>query len=134
MTARFRNLLPVAAAGLAAACAMQPGVVNLVHSFAEQIAAVEGVSDFKHNDSVMTFTGPDGQGGTASWRVEITDTELISGFERPIEGHVSSFWYRDAELIVPIGSMSLLPDEFLDAGVAQRCYALWDESANRWDW
>lgn len=130
----MRNLLPVAASVLAAACAMQPGEVNLARSFAEQIAAVEGVTDFRNAENTMSFTGPDGRGGTASWRVEIQSTELVSTGERPTEGHVVSFWYRDAELVFPLRQMSLLPDEFLDAGVAQRCYALWDEAANRWDW
>ena len=49
-------------------------------------------------------------------------------------GHVVSSWYADGELIEPLGSMSRLPDAFLDAGIAQDCYALWDEETGRWGW
>ena len=30
--------------------------------------------------------------------------------------------------------MSMLPNEFGEAGMAQECYALWDEAESRWDW
>ncbi len=134
MTERLRNLLLVVAAPMLAACAMQPGEVNLVSSFGEQIAAVDGVTDFEHDGAELTFMGPDGQDGIASWRVSITSTELLSNEGRPIEGHVASSWYRDGELIEPVGTMSMLPDVFLEAGIAQACYALWDEDEGRWDW
>ena len=134
MTEHLRIPLPIAVALLAAACAMQPGEVNLVSSFAEQIAAVEGVTDFQHADDEITFTGPDGRGGTASWRVRIRSTELVAAGGRPLEGHVVSSWYRDGEEVEIVGSMWTLPEEFFDTGVAQECYALWDEAANRWDW
>ena len=52
----------------------------------------------------------------------------------PYEGHILSSWYRDGELIEPLSSMSRLPDAFLDSGVAQECYALWDTESNAWDW
>ena len=119
---------------LAAACAMQPGEVNLVSSFAEQISAVEGVTDFEQDGSELTFMGPDGQDGIASWRVRIESTELVSAGERPLEGHVVSSWYRDGELIEPLGSMSMLPNAFLETGLAQECYALWDEASSAWNW
>ena len=134
MTERFRMLL--VAAPVLAACAMQPGEVNLVSSFGEQIAAVNGVTDFEHDGSELTFMGPDGADGIASWRVTIGSTELVSNEGRPMEGHVVSSWYRDGELIEPDYSigMSMLPNGFLEAGIAQECYALWDEAESRWDW
>ena len=136
MIERFRNLLPVAAPVLATTCAMQPSDFNLVRSFADQIAAVDGVTDFEHtrDRNVLAFTGPDGRGGTALWQVRIQAVELISAGERPIEGHVFSFWLRDAQLIEPTGPTWILPEQFFDRIVAQRCYALWDEASNRWDW
>ena len=135
MTERFRMALLVAAPVLAA-CAMQPGEVNLVGSFGEQIAAVDGVTDFERDDTELTFMGPDGEGGIASWRVLIGSTELVSDEGRPLQGHVVSSWYRDGELIEPDYSlrMSMLPNEFVDAGLAQDCYAFWDEAVSGWDW
>ena len=44
----------------------------------------------------------------------------------PCRGTFVSSWYADGELIEPIGSMSRLPDEIFDAGIAQDCWALWD--------
>ena len=133
MTERFRNLLLVVAPVLAA-CAMQPGEVNLVSSFAEQIAAVEGVTDFERDGDELTFMGPDGQDGIASWRIRVESTELVPGDGRPLEGHVVSSWYRDGELVEMMGSMYTLPEAFFDTGLAQECYALWDEAESRWDW
>ncbi len=117
-----------------AACAMQPGEVNLVSSFGEQIVAVEGVTDFEQNGNELTFMGPDGQDGLASWQVRIESAELVSSDGRPLEGHVVSSWYRDGELIEPIGTIYTLPEAFFDTGIAQECYALWDADSNRWDW
>ena len=133
MSDRFRSLLPVVVAVLAA-CAVQPGEVNLVSSFGERIAAVDGVTDFEHDGGELTFMGPDGRDGTASWRVTIVSTELVSNGGRPLEGHVVSSWYRDGEPVEPLGSMSMLPNAFLEAGIAQVCYALWDAAETRWDW
>ena len=133
MTERFRNLLLVVAPVLAA-CAMQPGEVNLVSSFGEQIAAVDGVTDFEHDGDELTFMGPDGQDGIASWRIRIESTELVASDGRPLEGHVTSSWYRDGERVEMMGSMYTLPQEFFETGLAQECYALWDEGEGRWDW
>ena len=133
VTERFRCLLPAVTVVLAA-CAVQPGEVNLVSSFGERIAAVDGVAEFERDDGELTFMGPDGGDGIASWRVTIVSTELVSNEGRPLEGHVVSSWYRDGELIEPLGSMSMLPNQFLEAGIAQVCYALWDEAETRWDW
>ncbi len=133
VTERFRSVLLVVVP-LLAACAVQPGEVNLVSSFGEQIAALEAVTDFEHDGNEMTFMGPDGEDGIASWRVRIESTELVSSDERPLEGHVTSSWYRDGEPVEMMGSMYTLPMAFFDSGVAQECYALWDEASNRWDW
>ena len=136
----IRRAWAVTAGGLlaVAACAVQPGEVNLRDSFAEQIAAVDGVANFERDGDELTFSGPDGRGGTGNWRVRIDSAVLEPGPDEqvPYQGHVLSSWYRDGELIEPLGSMSGLPDAFLDpsVGVAQECYALWDAASNTWDW
>ena len=138
MTERLRSLLLVAVPVLAA-CAVQPGEVNLVSSFGEQIAAVDGVTDFEHDGNEITFmgpdfVGPDGQDGIAAWRIRIESTQMVENDGRPLEGHVVSSWYRDGEPVEMMGSMYTLPEAFFHAGLAQECYALWDEASNTWDW
>ena len=120
---------------LVVACAVQPGEVSLRDSFAERIASVDGVADFERAGDELTFSGPDGRGGTGNWRVRI-DSAVLEPRDEPVpyEGHILSSWYRDGELIEPLSSMSRLPDAFLDSGVAQECYALWDTESNAWDW
>ena len=119
-----------------AACAMEPGELNLRDSFANQIASVDGVHDFERDGDVLTFTGPDGQDGTASWRVRIESTELKPGPDEraPDEGHVVSSWWRNGQLVEPLGTMSGLPTVLQDSGLAQVCYALWDSELNAWGW
>ncbi len=138
MTERLPSLLLVAVPVLAA-CAMQPGEVNLVSSFGEQIAAVDGVTDFEHDGNEITFmgpdfVGPDGQDRIAAWRIRIESTEMVENDGRPLEGHVVSSWYRDGELVEMMGSMYTLPEAFYATGLAQECYAFWDEASNAWDW
>ena len=129
------SFLAAALLGMAA-CAMQPGEANLIESFANQVGGVDGITDFARNGNELTFTGPDGQGGSASWHVQIESTNLVPRDEEriPIEGHVISSWYRDGEPIEPIGTMYTLPREFFKPGLAQECYALWDTESNSWDW
>ena len=118
------------------ACAVQPGEMNLRDSFAEHMAAVDGVADFVRGGDELMFSGPDGRGGTASWRVHIESAVLEPGPDEQVlyEGHVVSSWSRDGELIEPLGTMSGLPDAFLDNGLGQECYALWNAGSNAWDW
>ncbi len=134
----IRRAWTLVAGGLlaVAACAVQPGEVNLRSSFAEQIASVDGVEDFERDGDELTFSGPDGRGGTGNWRVRIDSVALEPGPDEqvPYQGHVLSSWRRDGELIEPLGSMSGLPEAFLDTGVAQDCYALWDTASHAWDW
>ena len=136
----IRRLWTVAAGSLlAVSCAVQPGEASLKDSFAEQIVSVDGVATFEFTGDVLTFSGPDGRGGTANWRVRIDSATLQpEPFDDddavPYEGHILSSWYRDGELIEPLGSMSGLPDAFLASGVAQECYAIWDPRSGAWGW
>ena len=95
---RVRRASAVAIGGLlVAACATQPDEVNLRDSFADQIASVASVQDFERVGDELRFSGPDGRGGVAEWRVRIDSTELKpSPDERmPFEGHIASSWWRD---------------------------------------
>ncbi len=134
---RVRRASAVAIGGLlVAACATQPDEVNLRDSFADQIASVASVQDIERVGDELRFSGPDGRGGVAEWRVRIDSTELKpSPDERmPFEGHIASSWWRDGELIEPLGTMSGLPRALQDSGIAQLCYALWNAELTVWGW
>ena len=119
-----------------AACAVQPDEVNLRDSFVAQIAAVDGVTAVERDGDELTFSGPDGRGGTGSWRVHIDSIELRAGAGEgtPLEGHIASSWWQDDELVEPLGTMSGLPTVIQDIGIAQVCYALWDAEQQSWGW
>ena len=106
-----RAVLPLAVLSVLAACAVEPGEENLKTSFVEQIEGVSSVEGLEREGDSIRFTERRADGDDVSWRVTI-----------------------DFALIEPIGTMSRLPDAFLEAGVAQECYALWDENAGAWDW
>ena len=115
---------------------VQPSDVNLRDSFAAQIASTDGVLDFSRDGDELAFSGPDGRGGTAGWRVRIDSTELRPGprARAPREGHIASAWWRDGGLVDPLGTMSGLPPVLQDRGIAQVCYALWDAELKAWGW
>ena len=133
-----RAVLGWAAAALAAGCAaaVEPGADNLRASFAAQIGSVEAVSGVEQTCDTLTFTETQADGAEVQWRVVIdsavVEEPAVEG--APTQGHVLSSWYADGELIEPLGSMSRLPDAFLDAGIAQDCWGLWDTEAGQWGW
>ncbi|MYH31940.1 MAG: hypothetical protein F4137_24565 [Acidobacteria bacterium] len=133
------RLTPVwvaAAAAVACAAAVEPGVDNLKASFAAQIDSIGSVSGVAQTGDTLTFTQTRADGTEVQWRVAIDSAVIeepaVDG--APIQGHVVSSWYADGELIEPLGSMSRLPNAFLEAGIAQDCWALWDADAGRWGW
>jgi hypothetical protein len=128
----------LASVALLVACAGgPPDADGLRESFAAQIAAVGGVSDFERNGIELTFSGPDGAGGQTAWRVSI-DSAVVApqdgDADYPYRGNVLSAWYAAGESIEPAGSMSNLPSDFLDAGIAQDCWGLWAAAESRWTW
>ena len=138
--ARARLLGPACLAGLLAACGGAPSDTpeadSLRDSFADQIAGVATVSDFERDGDELTFTGPDGSGGEVAWRVTI-DSAVVQPWEDeslPYRGVVLSSWYAGGELVQPAGSISNLPPDFLDTGIAQDCWGLWDAAERRWTW
>ena len=72
----------------------------------------------------------------AKWRVQIDSAtiELQADGTTKDKGLVKSSWYVNGEPIRPRGSQSDLPLPFLDAGIAQECWALWDSSSHQWSW
>ena len=137
MLAHVRFALALASLALLAACAAgPPDADSLQESFAEQIAAVGGVSNFERNGTELTFSGPDGAGGQVGWRVSIDSVVVAAQVDEdyPYRGNILSSWYADGEAIEPVGSMSNLPTDFLEAGIAQDCWGLWAAAESRWTW
>lgn len=131
-------LLALAACGAPKpdSAAAEADEASLRASFAAQIKAVAAVRGFERDGDEMTFTGPDGAGGEAAWRVVI-DSATVQPWEDealPYRGIVLSTWRADGEEIRPAGSISNLPSDFLDAGIAQDCWGLWDTAGQRWTW
>ena len=156
---RYRGLLrPVTRRGLAAALlaaltvacapapgddealtvevAPEPGEDNLKASFAAQIEGLASIGNLQRSGDELMFTERR-EGDTAvAWRVTIDSVRLEPRPDEavPVQGNVVSSWYADGELIEPLGSMSRLPDEIFDAGLAQECWALWDAEQAAWGW
>ena len=118
------------------AAAVEPGPDNLRASFSAQIDSIESVSGVERTGDSLTFTETQADGTQVEWRVVIdsavVEPPAVDG--APTQGNVVSSWYADGALIESLGSMSRLPDAFLDAGIAQDCWALWDADAGRWGW
>ena len=110
---------------------------SLRDSFAERIATSSFVTDFSRDVDELTFSAPDGAGGSTSWRVRI-DTSLVEPIEfdeaMPYQGRVTSEWHANGEGVEYLGTMTALPKEFLDRGLGQECWAYWVEAERRWDW
>ncbi len=137
MLAPVRTSLVLAPIALLAACAAgPPDAGSLQDSFAAQIAAVGGVSDFERDGTELTFSGPDGAGGQAAWQVGIDSVVVAPQDDEayPYRGNILSSWHANGKSVEPVGSMSNLPSDFLDAGIAQDCWGLWSAAEGRWTW
>ncbi|MBD95917.1 MAG: hypothetical protein CL482_16915 [Acidobacteria bacterium] len=122
---------------LVSTCAARADEASLKDSFSAQIASVFGVEGFERSGDELTFAGPDGRGGTGAWVVQIESVAIEPGNseQQPYEGHVTSTWSFDgAPIDAAVGSMSFLPPVFLETGVAEVCYALWEAEASHWGW
>lgn len=125
------------AAGTGGCAQPQADDESLRGSFAERISTSDFVTNFSREDDDLSFSGPDGKGGSAEWRVRI-ETSLVEPTQfneaMPYQGRVTSEWTANGELVEYLGNMTALPKEFLDRGVAQECWAYWVKAENRWDW
>ena len=113
-----------------------PTSETLIDSFVSQIESVEAVQQFRRGDDELTFVGPDGAGGQSNWlvRIESANVEPYDDPALPYRGVVTSVWYRDGEKVEFFGTMSFLPEEFLETGIAQECWALWEAGLEEWGW
>ncbi len=104
-------------------------------SFVRQMEATPLVMNLMWDDPEVTFSGPDGSGGTTSWRVTIDATSIETQPDgSPHRGNIFSSWYRDGELVDYSTSGPTLPEAFGDMGILQQCYALWDSIDEAWGW
>ena len=126
----------VAAVAAGCAAAVEPGAESLKASFAAQIEGIASVGAVERTGDTLSFTETRADGAEVRWRVAVDSATIapaaVDG--APVQGHVVSSWRADGELIEPLGSMSRLPDAFLEAGIAQECWALWDAETGRWGW
>ena len=110
---------------------------SLRASFAERIASSDFIDAFSREGDELSFSGPDGNGGTATWSVRI-ETAVVEPNEfdetSPFQGRVVSEWRQDGEIVEYLGTMTALPTAFLDRGIAQECWAYWIEAEHHWDW
>lgn len=134
-----RTGLAVVAALLVTGCG-RPGVASLRDAFAQQLGANQFIKDFQRNGDDMTFSGPGAEGGIAKWRVHL-DSAVIepnddpkNAATQPYKGTVKSSWYSDGRIVQPSGGDSNLPFELIANGLAQDCFALWDEPTQKWSW
>lgn len=122
--------------GLTMAACGKPAVDSLRESFAQQVASNRFIRDFQRNGDDLTFSGPGAEGGVARWRIHIDSAviEANDSPEQPYKGSVKSSWYSDNRLVRPSGADSNLPIELTANGLAQDCWAIWNEAAKKWSW
>ena len=110
---------------------------TLRDSFAERIATSPFVTDFEQDGDILGFRGPDGSGDTARWVVRI-ESALVEPNQfddkMPHVGRITAEWTANGSVGEYLGTMTALPDEFLDRGLGQECWAYWISAEKRWDW
>lgn len=109
---------------------------QLKASFVKEIADSGIVRDFKQNGDEVLFSAKHGEQEDAKWRVHVdaASIERKPDGTTPYKGLVKSSWYVNGEQIVPRGAQADLPLAFLDRGIAQECWAFWDDSTHHWSW
>jgi hypothetical protein len=109
---------------------------QLRDSFIQQIASTTSVRDFQRHGDEVLFTLRYGEHPDAKWRVHVDSVSIERAADgtAPSKGMVKSSWYADGEQIRPRGSQSDLPLAFLDRGIAQECWALWEKNSGEWSW
>jgi hypothetical protein len=109
---------------------------QLKDSFVKQIVASGIAHDVTQNGDEVLFSARYGDQLDAKWRVHIDSASIDRKPDgsTPSKGLVKSSWYLNGEPIRPSGSESNLPLAFLDKGIAQECWAFWDDSNHQWSW
>jgi hypothetical protein len=132
---KYVLVLCLSAVGAVACRAANPER-ELTDSFLQQVGSSPGVRDLDRSGDEVSFTARYGDKLEAKWRVHIDSSsiEFEADGKTPTKGGVKSTWAVDGEPIRPRGSQSDLPLAFLDNGVAQECWALWDGKSGKWSW
>lgn len=137
---RALQVLAIVAAMAVAGCGKpgveSPGEENLREAFAQQLTANRFVRDLQRSGDDLRFSGPGAEGGEAAWRVHIDSAVIESNPDpgKPHKGVVKSSWYSNDQIVRPSGSDSRLPMELTANGLAQECWAFWDDATKRWSW
>ena len=122
--------MTIAVVALAGCARAQADEESLRDSFADRITTTNLVTNFARDGVEMTFSGPDREGGSSTWRVRI-NSSLVEPIEfddaMPYQGRITSEWYVNDEIVEYLGNMTALPQEFLDRGLGQECWAYWVE-------
>jgi hypothetical protein len=120
---------------IAAACG-KPSVTDLRDSFAAQLSANKSVKDFQKSADDLQFTGPGADGTITKWRVHIDSAEIAptKDAEKSYKGTVKSSWYAAGFKVVPDRYESNLPLELISTGLAQDCWAVWNQTTKKWEW
>ena len=130
-------IVVAAVIGGLSACSTKPGPESLHESFANQLQANKFVKDFVRNGDDMRFTAPGASGeDTARWRVHIDGAEVQDNPDpgRPFKGVVKSSWYSNDQRVMPRLRDSNLPIGLTSNGLAQECWAMWENANRRWSW
>lgn len=121
---------------MCAACG-KPGVDDLRTSFVDQLKANRFVHDLQRTGDELRFSGPGAEGAaTSDWRIRIESASIEPNDDpaHPYKGVIKSSWHVGDRSITPRGRDSNLPLELTSNGLAQDCWALWDQTAGRWSW
>jgi len=120
-------------------CANDSPERGLRDSFFTQLAANAAVKDFVRLGDEATFTGPGLDGAEAArWRVRIDSAviEPVEGEPGKRKGTVKSTWLANDQAVRQTegGQRSNLPAGLLANGLAQNCWAAWNEQSKAWEW
>jgi hypothetical protein len=119
------------------ACSTKPGTDSLHESFVNQLRANRFVKDLERTGDDIRFSGPGANGEEmAKWHVHIDSAEVDENADpaRPYKGVLKSSWFANDQRVVPRLRDSNLPIELTSNGLAQECWAFWDQSGGRWSW
>jgi hypothetical protein len=122
--------------GMGATSCGAPAASALRDSFVAQLTANRFVSGLQRSGDEVTFSAPDVRGDRARWRVRIDAVGIQTNDDRahPYKGIVRSSWFVNDQPVTPSPARSNLPLELTANGLAQECWALWDDAAGQWSW
>jgi hypothetical protein len=122
--------------GMGALSCGAPAASALRDSFVAQLSANRFISGLQRTGDEVTFSALDVRGDPARWRVRIDAAEIVANDDpaHPYKGIVRSSWFVNDRAVTPSPAQSNLPLELTSNGLAQECWALWDDRAGQWSW